>query len=335
MKYFVHSAVVLATVALVYGSVHLHPLSDEFINRINSKQSTWKAGRNFDIGTPISHIKKLLGVLPKTEITPTLPKKNHSINDQDIPESFDAREAWPDCASIIGNIRDQSTCGSCWAFGAVEAMSDRMCIHSNATVKINISAEDLLDCCIICGYGCNGGIPAMAWLHWSIGGIVTGGNYGTTEGCKAYSFAPCEHHADGDLPPCGPVQPTPACKKQCDSGSSLTYGNDLTHGSSYSIDAFVKQIQTEIMTNGPVEASFNVYEDFLSYKSGVYQHVDGEYAGGHAIKILGWGVENETPYWLVANSWNEDWGDKGYFKILRGSNECGIEGDIVAGMPRL
>jgi len=87
------------------------------------------------------------------------------------------------------------------------------------------------------------------------------------------------------------------------------------------------------MTNGPVEAAFTVYADFLSYKSGVYKHVTGSEDGGHAIKILGWGVENGEDYWLVANSWNSDWGDKGFFKILRGSNECGIEGEIVAGLP--
>jgi len=50
---------------------------------------------------------------------------------------------------------------------------------------------------------------------------------------------------------------------------------------------------------------------------------------------MGWGTENGTPYWLVANSWNEDWGDKGTFKIRRGTNECGIESQIVAGMPKL
>lgn len=44
---------------------------------------------------------------------------------------------------------------------------------------------------------------------------------------------------------------------------------------------------------------------------GVYQHVTGQMLGGHAIKILGWGKENDTPYWLVANSWNTDWGDNG------------------------
>ena len=47
--------------------------------------------------------------------------------------------------------------------------------------------------------------------------------------------------------------------------------------------------------------------------------------GGHAIRLLGWGVEEGTPYWLVANSWNYDWGDGGTFKILRGSDHCGIE----------
>lgn len=95
------------------------------------------------------------------------------------------------------------------------------------------------------------------------------------------------------------------------------------------------QIRTEIMNNGPVEGAFMVYEDFVNYKEGVYQHVAGKLLGGHAIRILGWGVENDVPYWLVANSWNTDWGDNGYFKIKRGNDECGIEGQISAGLPRV
>jgi len=89
------------------------------------------------------------------------------------------------------------------------------------------------------------------------------------------------------------------------------------------------------MTNGPVEAAFTVYEDFLAYKSGVYQHTSGSELGGHAVKILGWGVDNSVAYWIVANSWNPDWGNAGYFNILRGQDECGIEDDIVAGLPKL
>ena len=68
---------------------------------------------------------------------------------------------------------------------------------------------------------------------------------------------------------------------------------------------------------------------------GVYRHVTGGVLGGHAIKIMGWGTENGSPYWLVANSWNTDWGDHGYFKILRGHDECGIESSVVAGRPKL
>ncbi len=47
------------------------------------------------------------------------------------------------------------------------------------------------------------------------------------------------------------------------------------------------------------------------YLPGVYQHVSGGELGGHAIKIVGWGADDSTPYWLVANSWNSDWGDNG------------------------
>ena len=63
------------------------------------------------------------------------------------------------------------------AFGAVEAMSDRYCIHSNAKKHFHFSAEDLLSCCHICGFGCNGGNPGAAWSYWVSSGIVSGGNY--------------------------------------------------------------------------------------------------------------------------------------------------------------
>jgi len=89
----------------------------------------------------------------------------------------------------------------------------------------------------------------------------------------------------------------------------------------------------EIYNHGPVEGSFTVYEDFVTYKNGVYEHTSGSALGGHAIKIIGWGVESGIPYWLCVNSWNTTWGDKGLFKIRRGSNECGIENSVAAGLP--
>jgi len=44
---------------------------------------------------------------------------------------------------------------------------------------------------------------------------------------------------------------------------------------------------------------------------GIYQHLTGSLVGRHAVKILGWGTENGTNYWIVANSWNTHWGESG------------------------
>ncbi|XP_077553626.1 cathepsin B-like [Haemaphysalis longicornis] len=221
------------------------------------------------------------------------------------------------------------------AFGAVEAISDRICIYTKGKVQVNISAEDLLTCCSSCGYGCNGGHPELAWEYYNEQGIVTGGLYGSDDGCQPYYFPPCAHSAKSKLPPCTGVKPTPKCLRTCRKGYETTYTEDKHFAQTvYSTSPDEEQIKTEIFKNGPVEASFTVFADFPSYKSGVYQRHSDEALGGHSIKILGWGTENGTPYWLVANSWNPDWGDNGYFKILRGQYECGIEEEVLAGIPR-
>jgi len=86
------------------------------------------------------------------------------------------------------------------------------------------------------------------------------------------------------------------------------------------------------MEKGSISVAFTVYEDFETYSSGIYQHKTGRSLGGHAVKLVGWGEENGTPYWTIVNSWNEAWGEKGLFRIIRGQNECGIENQAVAGL---
>ena len=67
----------------------------------------------------------------------------------------------------------------------------------------------------------------------------------------------------------------------------------------------------------------SVFEDFMSYKSGIYHHVSGKSLGGHAIKVVGWGVEKGQKYWIAANSWSESWGENGFFRIGMTENRFG------------
>ena len=84
------------------------------------------------------------------------------------------------------------------------------------------------------------------------------------------------------------------------------------------------------MTNGPVTVAFTVYSDFENYAGGVYVHTTGKMAGGHAVKLMGWGTDSGTDYWLVANSWNPYWGEKGTFRIKRGKKfDCGLAESAV------
>ncbi|VDM78631.1 unnamed protein product [Strongylus vulgaris] len=185
---------------------------------------------------------------------------------------------------------------------------------------------------------CDGGFPMRAWYHVIIGGACSGGPYRQRvmglNVCKPYPFRPCGHYTKHPIYEQCPKerQITPKCRLRCSLGYNKTYKEDVIYAkSAHYLKTNETEIQKEIMMNGPVQASFKVYGDFLTYEKGIYRHTAGEDEGGHAVKIIGWGVENDVKYWLVANSWNTGWGEDGYVRFLRGENECEIETRIIAG----
>ncbi|KAG8301348.1 hypothetical protein J6590_055116 [Homalodisca vitripennis] len=309
---------------------------DDIIEAVNSRDTTWTAKRNFDPSLNKRYLRNLLGWKRRPGGS-KLPQLPDDLDNIEVPKHFDARKKWKNCISLQ-QVRDQGPCGSCWAVAAAAAFTDRCCIATKTAFNGHLSAEELLCCCSSCGLGCDGGYDDEAWTYFSTNGIVTGGDYHSHEGCQPYTLPTCEHHVPGSRKNCSAYGdlPTPPCKNVCYNKKykDHTFADDHHKvKSTFTIVNDVAKTQKEIFKHGPVEAGFDVYEDFLSYKSGVYQHTTGDYLGGHAVKIIGWGVEKKVPYWLVANSWNSDWGDQGFFKIRRGNNECSFESDISGGSP--
>jgi hypothetical protein len=68
-----------------------------------------------------------------------------------------------------------------------------------------------------------------------------------------------------------------------------------------------------------------VYRDFFSYRQGVYRHTTGGLAGYHAVCVVGYSEPEQA--WICKNSWGDDWGDSGWFKI--GYGECGMDTEFA------
>jgi len=302
-------------------------LSNGIIEHVNTLNVGWTAGRNeyFEV-MDVATAKKMMGA---KKMNPRLrpAAKVHDVNVvASLPASFDARTQWPNCT---GGVLDQGRCGSCWAFGAAEAMSDRMCIRGGKNTFLQLAALDLTVNDMM-NDGCQGGDPGTAWMYGQSKGLVSEAclPYGTWETPKAGPVPTCKPPAEPCLP--NTFVPTPPQETKCETGA--VFANDKHKLKSvYSLTS-VNDIMTDLVTNGPVEAAFTVFEDFVHYKSGVYKHTSGGMLGGHAVKIIGYGTLNGEAYWTVQNSWTTTWGAGGYFLIAKGVDECGIEDEVVAGM---
>lgn len=286
----------------------------DHLKHLNSvENSTWTAaassffeGLSFDdarvfLGTDLSHIANHLDDVLDASVY-------EAIADDTIPASFDATTQW---AGLVHPIRNQERCGSCWAFSASEVLSDRVAIATNKASP-PLSPEDLVSC-DKGDMGCSGGQLPAAWKYLQNTGIVT-------DTCFPYTAG------DGTAP---------ACPSKCVDSEDWSQSK-VKASSSYAING-VANMQKEIMTNGPIQVAFKVYKSFMSYKTGVYQKHFYEMVpeGGHAVKMVGWGTDNGVDYWKVANSWDTTWGEDGFFRILRGKDQCGMEtmGPPYAGKP--
>ena len=168
--------------------------------------------------------------------------------------------------------------------------------------------------------GCDGGMIDTPWSYIKSTGAVSGGQYQGTgpfgKGlCSDFSLPHCHHHGPQGKDPY-PAEGKPGCPSEsspegptkCDATAKAPHDDFQKDKYSYQgktqTASGEKAIQQMIMKGGPVETAFTVYSDFEMYTKGIYKHVSGEAAGGHAVRMVGWGVDNGVKYWKIANSWN-------------------------------
>ncbi|HVL21467.1 MAG TPA: C1 family peptidase [Amaricoccus sp.] len=188
-------------------------------------------------------------------------------------------------------MRDQSFCGSCVSFGTTAVVETMTRINrGNPSLDVDLSEAQLFFC------------------HGPATGASCGGGWWPVNAFDAYQSQGVADEA------CFPYDPgataCAACSDWAGRATKITGHTDLTNNPA--------AIKDWISTRGPVSACFYVYDDFFSYRSGVYRHVTGDLAGGHCVMIAGY--DDAGGYWLCKNSWGPGWGDQGWFAIAYGDS---------------
>ncbi|XP_071117981.1 uncharacterized peptidase C1-like protein F26E4.3 [Haliotis cracherodii] len=298
----------------------------ELIRAVNDGRYGWTASNHSVLWgmTLPDGVKYRLGTFPlDSNVVRMTPLKVRL--DEVLPEAFDSRQKW---GQLINPIRDQGNCGASWAFSTTAVASDRLGIEFMGDYKEQLSPQHILSCNSDKQEGCAGGNLDRAWYYLRRRGLVT-------EDCYPYS--------SGRTSTVGECLVAPR-KRQGDCPSGIEFRMEKRYKTTppYRIRPLEREIMKEIMVNGPVQATFIVKEDFYMYKDGIYRYSNisrGQTSnfrrtGYHSVRMLGWGVERTfrgdiVKYWLCANSWGTDWGENGFFRIVRGENECEIEAYIV------
>eukprot|EP00427_Karlodinium_veneficum_P025751 CAMPEP_0169109910 /NCGR_PEP_ID=MMETSP1015-20121227/26218_1 /TAXON_ID=342587 /ORGANISM="Karlodinium micrum, Strain CCMP2283" /LENGTH=536 /DNA_ID=CAMNT_0009171641 /DNA_START=273 /DNA_END=1883 /DNA_ORIENTATION=+ len=205
----------------------------------------------------------------------------------------------------------QGDCGSCYTISTVHMLTARNKIRSGSASGPSFSVSFPLYCSEY-NQGCDGG----------------------------YGFLQSKWNEDVGLVPehCAPFsQGGGSCQvsSDCSLGEKRYRATRHHYVGGYYGGSDADSIRKELVEHGPVVMSFEPKEDFMYYKSGVYKsspnkiHQEWEQVD-HAVLLVGFGFDKDVPYWTMQNSWGNDWGEDGYFRMKRGSDESGCESIVVS-----
>ena len=203
-----------------------------------------------------------------------------------LPSIVDYRLA----PKVISPVKDQGTCGSCWAFSSAESLEGQLGLNGHRT---NVSAQNFVDC-VTADAGCGGGWMDDALAYAEKVGVERAKDYpytGVSQSCQANA-------TEATIKPTAYIGVYPS-------------DDDLRHA---------------LVTVGPVSIALDATDNFMNYSSGDYIFNDDTCdptMPDHALLLVGY--NDIAGYWIVKNSWNTDWGRDGYIYINNTiPNICGI-----------
>jgi len=206
-------------------------------------------------------------------------------------------------AGDVTPVKDQGSCGSCWAFSTTGNIEGQWALAGNKLTSL--SEQNLVDCdhkcCTFeneqaCDAGCDGGLPQNAYEY-----VISAGGIDTEDSYKYEGY-------DG------------TCRfKPASVGAKIANWTFVSKNED--------QIAAYLVANGPLSIAVDAIE-WQFYVGGVFYLPCGTDLD-HAVLLVGYGVETNIffqnmPYWTVKNSWGSWWGSSGYIYVEKGVGECGI-----------
>jgi C1A family cysteine protease len=227
------------------------------------------------------------------------PKQNRQrkveiLHETASPSSVDWRSK-----GAVTPVKDQGQCGSCWAFSTTGSVEG---INQISTGKLlSLSEQQLVDCSGSFGNeGCDGGLMDDGFQYVEKNALELESDYPYTA-------------EDG------------SCSYKSGKGKVSVKGyKDVKANSPTQLEAAVAQQPVSVA----IEADTDVFQ---SYTSGIISSSACGTNLDHGVLVVGYGTENGKDYWILKNSWGSDWGEKGFFRILKttktGPGICGLQSE--------
>nr|XP_027195684.1 digestive cysteine proteinase 3-like isoform X2 [Dermatophagoides pteronyssinus] len=302
-------ACVLKPAGFQLGFTQLSDWSDEDFNKMqgeriseendNEDQHNKITNRDETLASPDERNKNLVrqkNDRNRSKRAVEVPKKCLVKNRDKLPAKLDWREL-----NAVTPVKFQGECGSCWAFTSIANIESAYLIHNKTGERhFDLSEQEILACAK--PNGCKGGTGADAYKYMI-----------RREGIARETTLPYKAK-DNECPKQERLGKAAAIEDYCMRGKYVKLNGRQEVLNDEEIMFIVREY-------GPIYTTIHIDDATMKhYKTGVYDNDNCSKQTNHAVTIVGWDEES----WIIKNSWGKNWGDKGFFRVKRGKNLCGI-----------